>query len=309
MTTSIELSVAICTRNRHLDLWKCLDSLAKQVNMSTDQIEVIIVDDGETDSAWLDRADRLLSINNMQLRYFKKESSEAGLLKSRIKSVEISNYETLLFLDDDVELEHNYLEVLKQTLINYSNAVGISGADQGFSCSTKGRIMMILSGRSSLSPGKYSLSGFASAMNVWNKQKGIFKTEFLHGCNMCYRKSALLDIEAVEWLQGYSLGEDLYISSLAGKHGDMYVNPSLKLIHHGSPTSRDKVEVVSYTKIINHYHLLKVRGKRNYFRYIMLKWTAGFLSIEARIHRNNEAYTGYKKGTAQLRNLFLSKGT
>ncbi|MFF2909790.1 glycosyltransferase family A protein [Paenibacillus sp. NPDC057934] len=304
MGNSIELSVAICTRNRHKDLMKCVESISRQTNMEEDSIEVIIVDDGDTDRDWLDHAGSLINKGNMYLRYYKKDPSEAGLIKSRVKSIEISSYETILFIDDDVELSANYLDVLKQTLISYPEAVGISGADQGLSCSLKGRFMMILSGRSLFSPGKYSLSGFASAMNLWNIQKNVFRTEFLHGCNMCYRKQYLSEIEAVSWLQGYSLGEDLYISALAGKHGPMYVNPDLKLIHHGSPTSRDNAEQVAHTKIINHFHLLKTRNKANYFRYFMLRWTAGFLSLEAKFNRNHEAYLGYKKGKEELRSLF-----
>lgn len=306
MGISMELSVAICTRNRHDDLLKCIESITAQTNVEDDHIEVLIVDDGDTNIEWLEYVRGLINKKNMYLQYYKKEKSEAGLIKSRIKSVEISKYDSILFLDDDVELSSNYFETLKLTLIAYPEAAGLSGVDQGFSCSTKGRIMMLISGRSLFSPGKYSLSGFASAMNVWYKQKNIFKTEFLHGCNMWYRKKALSEIEAVDWLQGYSLGEDLYISSLAGKHGTMYVNPSLKLVHHGSPTSRDKVEQVSYTKIINHFHLLKVRNKANYFRYLMLKWTVGFLTIEAKLSRNTEAYTGYRKGNERLRSLFKS---
>ncbi|KGE18263.1 hypothetical protein PWYN_27435 [Paenibacillus wynnii] len=300
------MSVAICTRNRHEDLWKCIESISKQKSINNDQIEIIIIDDGETSKDWLQNAGDLLISNNMDLRYLPKKESESGLIKSRIKSVEFSKYENLLFLDDDVELEQDYFLTLKKTLSNYPDAVGISGADQGFVCTPKGRLLMLLSGRSHFSPGKLSWSGFASAMNMWNKHSNVFKTEFLHGCNMCYRKKYLSDIKDVEWLKGYSLGEDLYISYLAGNHGSMYVNPDLKLLHHGSPTSRDKAEFVSYTKIINHFHLLKTRNKVNLFRYLMLRWTACFLSIEAKLKRNDEAYSGYRKGTKELRNLFAA---
>ncbi len=304
MSAIIELSVAICTRNRHEDLWKCIESIAVQQGITNDRIEVIIVDDGDTDAEWLEKANELLGNNNIEFRYFRKERSEAGLIKSRIKSVEISKYEDLLFLDDDVELAQNYFMTLKKTLADYPDAVGISGVDQGLSYTAKGRAVMLLSGRSRLSPGKLSFSGFAAAMNTWSKHTNVFRTEFLHGCNMFFRKRYLSEVEAVDWLQGYSLGEDLYVSYLAGTHGNMYVNPALKLIHHGSPTSRDKIELVSYTNIINHYHLLKTRNKLNTFGYLMLRWTAGFLSLEAKIKNNEEAYTGYKRGAEKLKALY-----
>ncbi|MCL6602552.1 MAG: glycosyltransferase family 2 protein [Paenibacillus sp.] len=306
MNPTIEMSVAICTRNRHADLKKCIESISRQNNIGSDLIEIIIVDDGDTSSEWLQKAEKLLNQNNMELRYFRKEGSEAGLIKSRIKSIEISKYENLLFLDDDVELEQDYFSILKKTVADFPDAVGISGADQGFVCTPKGRLIMLLSGRSLFSPGKLSWSGFASAMNTWNQRKKVFKTEFLHGCNMFYRKKSLAEIKDVEWLKGYSLGEDLYISYLAGNHGSMYVNPELKLLHHGSPTSRDKAEFVSYTKIINHFHLLKTRNKVNLFRYLMLRWTASFLSLEAKVQHNHEAYTGYRKGTKELSSLFTA---
>lgn len=302
MTTTFAMSVVICTRNRHEDLWRTLTSIARQTGMEKDEIEIWIVDDGDTDERWLSRARSLLP-STMHLRYYAKPREEAGLLRSRIKSLELSSHEILLFLDDDVELQKDYFQVLKTTWRTYPDAVGISGADQGFVCSPKGRALMLLSGRGAWSPGNLSRSGFASSMNTWNRQKTVFRTEFLHGCNMCYRKSALSGVECVDWLTGYSLGEDLYLSHLAGRQGPMYVNPELKLLHYGSPVSRDKEEAVAYTKVINHFRLLELRRKRGLWHIGMLLWTILFLYGEKRIQGNKEAAMGYRRGIRQLRSL------
>ncbi|WP_156130235.1 glycosyltransferase family 2 protein [Paenibacillus durus] len=300
MNGSMTLSIAICTRNRHEDLRKCLKSIFSQRDIAGAVIEILIIDDGDTQESWLDEVRRELP-PGMELGYHRKNREEAGLLKSRIYATHASKYETLLFLDDDVELEADYLAVLLRTFERYPDAVGVGGVDQSFSCSLKGRLLMLISGRSRFDPGKLSYSGFASAMNLWNRQKRVFRTEFLHGCNMCFRKSALRDVKVVEWLNGYSLGEDLYLSYLAGLHGPMIINPELKLVHHGSPASRDKEEQVAYTKVINHYELLKLRTGITPFRYAMLLWTAGFLYAETALRRRKEASSGYLRGIRELR--------
>lgn len=302
MSNSMTLSVAICTRNRHDDLRKCLSSIFKQRDIEKTAVEIMIVDDGDTEEAWLAEVRQEMPAG-MELVYHRKKREEAGLLKSRIFSVNASKYDTLLFLDDDVELDSGYFAGLMRTFERYPDVVGVSGVDQGFSCSLKGRLLMLASGRSRLAPGKLSYSGFASAMNLWNRQKKVFRTEFLHGCNMCYRKSALQGVEPVEWLNGYSLGEDLYLSYLASLHGPMVVNPELKLMHYASPASRDKEEIVAYTKVMNHYELLKLRKGVTPFRYAMLLWTTGFLYLETVLKRRKEASSGFRRGIRELRGV------
>ncbi|NGM85036.1 glycosyltransferase family 2 protein [Paenibacillus sp. 7124] len=309
MSDSLTLSVAICTRNRHEDMRKCLISIFGQQGIAGSAIEILIIDDGDTEEAWLEEVRKEMP-SNMELSYHKKKREEAGLLRSRIYATHASRSETLLFLDDDVELEPDYLAVLLETFKRYPDAVGVGGVDQSFSCSLKGRLLMLISGRSRFAPGKLSYSGFASSMNLWNRQKKIFRTEFLHGCNMCFRKSALRDVEPVEWLNGYSLGEDLYLSYLASLYGPMVINPGLKLIHHGSPASRDKEELVAYTKVINHYELLKLRtGRLTPFRYAMLLWTTLFLYAETAFKRRKEASTGYLRGIRELRSVLARSGS
>ena len=299
MNTAFELSVAICTRNRHEDLWNCLKSIGIQKNVGNDLFDVMIVDDGDTSKEWIESAGKLLP-DNMVLSYYRKPKEDAGLLKSRLLSVDLARNELLLFLDDDVECEEDYFYQLKKTFQLYPDAVGISGADQGFVSSTKGRMLAVVSGQGHPSVGKLSWGGFASSMNRWNKSKVIFETEFLHGCNMCYRKSALREVQAVDWLNGYSLGEDLYLSFLAGHYGKMYVNPELKLVHHGSPTSRDKREIVAYTKILNHYYLLQLNKNKGKFHYFMFLWTAYFLYFEQKLQKNKEAANGFRRGIREL---------
>ncbi|WP_310550516.1 glycosyltransferase family 2 protein [Paenibacillus glufosinatiresistens] len=293
------LSIAICTRNRHDDLLRCLKSLYSQ-RIEDARIELMLIDDGETSRSWLDGA-REQAPEWVDLIYYRKNPAEAGLIRSRLYAVRAARNEMLLFLDDDVELAPDYLSQLRATLAAHPEAVGVGGVDQGFSCSLKGRMLMLLSGRGRLSPGKLSYSGFASSMNLWNRQKRTFRTEFLHGCNMCFRRSALSGAEAEEWLTGYSLGEDLYLSFIAGRSGPMLVNPAMRLLHHGSPASRDRREQVSYSKVVNHYELLRLRTPMTRLRYGMLLWTVGFLYAETRLRRDAEASRGYRRGLERLR--------
>jgi hypothetical protein len=122
-------------------------------------------------------------------------------------------------------------------------------------------------------PGCLSPSGFTGAMVRWPSVGAPFTSEFLSGCNMSFRRSALEDIRAVPWLRGYSLGEDVYISTIAGAKGALVVDPALRVRHAGSVVARESPETTGLFVILNPYHLLRLRGGR-WWNYLALHWTA-----------------------------------
>ncbi|MFB5761816.1 glycosyltransferase family 2 protein [Paenibacillus medicaginis] len=289
----IALSIAICTRNREDDLKRCISSIAQsKLPASGLQAEVLIVDDGSLTEAFLKQQEQVLKPTGMELRYHRKE--QPGLWLSRVKTVEIARGHIILFLDDDVELPADYIQNLMHTYAEYPQAAGIGGIALGMSNSFFGTIRCLLSFQQSPFKGKLSLSGQSGSMYNWHKARKTFKTEFFHGCNMSFRKDAIRELKPVPWLQSYSIGEDLLLSSIALKNGPLYINPLLKLLHHESPSSRDNMEHVAYTRVMNHIHLLK-HEQSGPIKYAALCWTTLYLMFRERPKKNNSAIKGYKK--------------
>jgi len=291
------LSVVICTRNRVNDLTRCIHSIAGQDLSPTCEVEVIIVDDGNLPGHILEEFEMLLDKKGYSFVYYNK--SVPGLWLSRVKAVEQASMDIILFLDDDVEIPVHYFSTLIQTYHDYPDSVGVGGVALGMKNSFLGTIRCLLSFQQSLSSGKLSLSGQAGSMYNWHKAKKIFKTEFQHGCNMSFKKAAIHGLRPVPWLKSYSVGEDILMSRIARAKGQLYINPELKLIHHESPASRDNMEDVAYTRVLNHVYLLKDK-KSGPVGYLALLWTTFYFILREMPRKNTPAIDGYKKGLKQI---------
>lgn len=105
------ISVIIPTYNEESVISDCLDSLSKQ---SMRDFEVIVVDDGSTDST-MDRI-RNLQITNNKLQIFKQEHKGAG--SARNKGAKHALGDILVFVDADMTFDKNFLRKLVNPIIN-----------------------------------------------------------------------------------------------------------------------------------------------------------------------------------------------
>ncbi len=304
MQHQLGLSIAICTRNRPDDLIRCVSSIVEQ-QMPSNPIEIMLMDDGElTISDWL-KLNALITHTPIELRYHKK--LQPGLLFSRMESLAASSYELLLFLDDDVELDADYLMRLVQIYQADAGISGVGGRDRliepaGLAWSVFCRVFLYSSGDS----GKLSRSGYGGSMPEWVTNKESFATEFLLGCNMSFRKSALDALKAVDWLQSYSLGEDIYLSHIAMQTGKLIISPQLTVKHNQSRLSRDNDEQVAYTEIVNHFHLLELKNATAR-QHVYQLWTACGLFIRSIIKRDlHFRVKGYRRAIGFIANRLFT---
>nr|WP_232058214.1 glycosyltransferase family 2 protein [Cohnella abietis] len=284
--------MSICTRNRHEDLERCIHSISMQNPQFP--VEVLIVDDGEIPETLLTDFEIILSNPNFELHYYKKQIP--GLIHSRVETIRLAKHEVILFLDDDVELASGYLDRLMDLYNRYPDAAGVGGRDVLLGTSFIWRMFCKVFLYGSNKPGKLSLSGYGGSMTLWCLMKEPFQTEYLVGCNMSFRRGALLDLQPVPWLIGYSVGEDLYLTQVARCYGQVWLDPDLKVIHHQSSQSRDKVKQVAYSDIVNHYYLLRENGSA-FWRYICLLWTSIGLLIRSMLRKaHRPKRSGYWSG-------------
>jgi glycosyltransferase involved in cell wall biosynthesis len=289
------ITVAVCTRDRHDDLERCIRSVAAQSVIFP--VEILIMDDGNVPTWLLNKLSIDLNNPNINLSYYKKQLK--GLLRSRIETVEKAKHEIILFVDDDVELGNGYLCKLENLFSRFPGAVGFGGRDVHIGSSFIWSLFCNIFLYGARQPGKLSLSGYGGSMIKWGTMKAPFQTEYLAGCNMAFRRIALLGLRPVEWLSGYSLGEDIYLTQFASRQGQIWVDPDLIVVHHQTSCSRDQIEKVAYTEIVNHYYLLHDNMNKSsrsiYFFYLL--WTAFGLLIRALLKKKYRIKaTGYWRG-------------
>lgn len=290
------LTIVICTRNRPHDIIKCALSIATQSITSKKSINVLIIDDGDLANPVINELREILF--DYCFNYYKKEVP--GLLLSRIFAIFSLNSEYILFIDDDVILEYNYLDILKKTYEQNLEIVGVSGIDLLLDFPnifkwTYHTLFLLKSGN----PGKLSLTSYGESMQYWRKKTNIFSTEFLSGCNMSFKRISLLEIKPVDWLNGYSLGEDVYLSFIARNCGKLIINPDLKVKHFQSQTSRDKIEEVAFNEIINHHNLLEMQNAESW-KLLLHGWTIFGIILKTFLSLNFKKIKGYSRAVLNL---------
>lgn len=290
-----DVSIVIPTRNRIKDLTVCIESISKQTQLENISMELWIVDDGDIPEDKLAYYRKILSsLPQAELHYHRK--NKPGLWHSRYEALELINAEIMLNLDDDAELYDSlYIRRLLDTYAADDSIVGVGGVAKITENNMPNRLFGMLTGQMSGSPGRLSASMFAGSLFLWGEKEHIFETDFFHGCNMSFRRSALRDIKPYPWMTSYSIAEDIYLSHLASRYGKLVINPAMEILHHESPGSRDNEGVVAQATAINHYYLLNLR-KAPMMNYVALIWTLGCLTCKATLKRNFKAVIGYAKG-------------
>jgi GT2 family glycosyltransferase len=276
------LTVAVCSRNRPDDLKRCLASVATAVKHSKEvDVDILIIDDGVSDPSGLASIKEIVHSCGCLCAYFNK-SECPGLIYSRLAAIERAHGDAILFLDDDAEVEQNYLEQLAHCFQRYPSVVGVGGIDLFLPPKhplwrVASRVFFWDSGRS----GKLAWSGLNGSIWRWQGETAAFETEYLSGCNMCFRSSSIRHAEAVEWLRGYSNGEDVYLSCMARRSAPsarLLVDPQLRVRHHRSPLSRPDAAECIYRGLINTYHILRLSNVSR-LRYCALVWSGLGLSL------------------------------
>lgn len=271
------LTVAICTRHRPADLRRAVLSVVG-ATLPPVPVEVLIVDDGD---APLDASDLEAMVMGRGYPFrCLHNAGPHGLIHGRVLAIREAKHEVVLFLDDDVEIDPQYLTRLAEAYASHPDAAGIGGIDaliggKGTLSQIYRRIFLLESNH----PGRFSSSGFTGSMDYWALQDRPFETEFLSGCNMSFRKAALAALRPPPWLEGYSHGEDIFLSLAARASGALFVDPELRVDHHRSPESRVPSVKTAYTSIRNISHLLQVRRSSGW-AYAALFWTTSGLIVK-----------------------------
>jgi GT2 family glycosyltransferase len=281
------LTIAVCTRDRPADLARCLRSVTRaRFPRAAGFVHVLVVDDGALAAPDVEALGALVGPWGARFAYARVAGAR-GLFGARLAARDAAEGEVILFLDDDVEIGTEYLTRLVARYTEWPDAAGIGGVDEltrpyRFVRRVFDRVFLFDSGHA----GRLSPSGFTSSIRRWSGERAAFPSEYLSGSNMSFRREALRPVAVVHWLEGYSLGEDVYLSHVARGSGPLWVDPALAVQHHRSPAARVADGALAYVTVMNPYRLLVARQAR-WWNYLALVWTTlGLLLKDAvRPHR------------------------
>lgn len=239
------VALVICTKDRPDDLRRALGSVKIQTRLP-DQVVIV---DGSTTGATEEMVPQIRNLFVCDLVY---RRTQPGLTRQRNVAISEINpeMEFAMFIDDDVELQQDYVEEVVIAFRRFPEALGVGAAILNQPKVT--RKLDLLLGLDAKEGGRV-LSNGVNTMRVLGEKEG--PVEWLSGCSMSFRTSVFADCRFDERRPGNSLGEDVDFSMRVRSYGDLIWTDKTGLMHYVSQINRDNARRLG-TQLIHHRLLL-----------------------------------------------------
>jgi len=298
---TVSSSVIICTRNRTADLVHALNSLAQQTELPT---ELIIVDSSTTPVQGEESFASVFSPNYFPATQLKYLHTGPGLPYQRNIGIAHATCAVVHFLDDDVELDANYLQSMNSVFNNNPHFAGGMGTVCNIPDSYRYKAYCMLSRvfllQRNFASGNFTLSGLPTHAYGNNKFASV---EALGGCCMAYRRTVFQKHLFDEKLGGYAFMEDCDFSRRVSFDAPLFFNPDAKMLHFASPLARDGVVKNRAMYAYNYTYLFfKNVYPRNRLKIVFYCWSVIGLFVVAIAKRDWLGMRGYVQG---LRNYYF----
>lgn len=271
----MKTSVIIPTYNRKDDLVFCLDSLKNQ-ELKPD--EILIVDDSSNN----DIKNYILEITfefqniNINLIYVRNNKGRS-LTKARNLGVKKSTGDIIIFLDDDVILESEYI---KKTVEMYSSCPDLLGT-QGFITNfpQTGRILNIINRIFFLEHIEKDRCRVLPSTRITypknNKNMKSLFCEWLSGSNHSYRRKIFQEYEYDENMVRYSYKEDADLSCRIHKKypNTLMLIPEARCVHNVSTQGRILIKEQIFMDIGYTYYFFHKNIQNTFINRAIFRWS------------------------------------
>ncbi len=245
------VSVIVATRNRTDDLESLLESLKRQ---TVRPVEVIISDGGDDRSTERLCEETRAERPDLGVVYLKAPAIGATAQRNFAIDHLGDEADAVLFADDDVVLEREYIEVLSAVLERDTRrqVAGVAGVSMPLQKATESAYaaycrFFLLGGRPT---GRMLSSGVNLAPG-----EGCAAADWLFGCAM-YRRELFPELKWASEMTGYALYDDVDLSLRARAAGSLVVCSSAQLEHRHSAGGRESRRQIAGKSVVNRYWLV-----------------------------------------------------
>lgn len=200
----MKISIVIPTFNRKRLLEKCLHSLINQ-DYSESDFEIIICDDGSTDTTEAMVAEAIKSNKKYTIKYLKQ--SNQGPAVARNMGIDSSKGKVIAFTDDDCQPDRNWLKQIEASF-QKGDIVGVGGVTYSIS--------------QEITPFTHQIE---------NSERWSFPT-----CNVAYKRDILIKVGKFDPAFPFT-NEDAYISWKMENAGEVVHNSKMKVLHPPRPVT------------------------------------------------------------------------
>ncbi|MEW6195438.1 MAG: glycosyltransferase [Bacteroidota bacterium] len=231
----LRVSVVICTYNREKFLPKALASLVEQT-IEPDNYEIVIVNNNSTDSTEQISKEFISHHPRLNVKYVVEPKK--GLSAARNRGIIESSSDLIAFIDDDAEVEKNYLK----TAINFFDeypAISAMG----------GKVIPVYETGAEpkwLSP---PLWGLVTKVDWGNKTRKYPPSKYPAGCSMVFRKNVFDEVGMFN-TDLYLRSDDKYIFRQLEKFSKKFLYYPKLIVRHNIDAYRVTLESVKKISLI-----------------------------------------------------------
>jgi glycosyltransferase involved in cell wall biosynthesis len=280
--TAPTLAVLIPTLNRPRDLEIAIKTLLEQTRYPQ---ELIIVDQSKTDES--ERCVHKLFAEHpkaaqIALRYT-RDSRINGLTMARNFALNQTHCDVVLFLDDDVELEPDFVERLLEGYQEDPSVTGISGIITNYTAGTGGyRLWQALFVHGPFRDERQEIYHRADSLRAAGR---IPVTRFGGGL-MSFRASKIEGLQFDKNLRGACEGEDVDFCMHLPPGARLEIDPRARLVHNASPAAR-RVEHWSASVVRGTSYLYYRNWQSHSFAFAWLMMGFGMIALAAALKRGS----------------------
>ena len=255
-----DTSIVIPTYNRSNDLKIVLGSI---MALSKKPREIIVTDQSE------DQKVKNLCKKYKLVKYIRSSPPSITIARNvGIKNAS-KHSKIIVFLDDDVTLDKDYLEKILEVYNMYPNAKGVSGfwSARGLLNFNKWPVWKKIFFYIEQQIKRLFLIGYFEKDKI--KIKGpfcntypissnkIIHAEWLKGMNMSYKREVFQKVKFDENLLGYTVVEDIGFSYSVNNffQNSLYTTPFAKIEHRFSQKERYDFYKMMYINMVDHFYL------------------------------------------------------
>lgn len=263
----MNISVIIPTYNRVNDLEVALDSILSQTLLP---IEIIIVD--QSDDKNTEKLSHLNKYKILNIKYIKLEIKSSTIARQVWMENLSSESEIMVFFDDDVKLEKNYLEEIFNFMKTNSKILWWWWNIINFPI--KKNIINDL-GDIIFRNSKIS-NEFCTTNAQYKNEKKIQNVSSIIWCNMFFKSELAKKYSFESWMKKCWDADDTFFSYQINKDNpkSLFYLPTAKLYHFQSPAGR-MIKIEKFKQIL--YHRYVFWRKYNFPILTYYWWTIWFL--------------------------------
>ena len=271
----MNVSVVIATINREKELKLCINSINSQTILPK---EIIIVDDGNLNPENI----KQVIADDIAYKYHRKD--KPSLSASRNMGAELAESELILFLDDDMILEPNYIEEIINVFANDKNKElgGVSGVIVNRKKAPHflkywEKVFLHNLGR----PGQILPWGFYSKIDGIDR---VIEADWVPGGLSCFRREVFKDFQLYDFEEFNHRGgrhglADIEFCLRINKRYKFAGTPFAKLYHYTPQDSKEKSYRKGYKKAFNHGIIFQKYSKKTLINILCFLWAMAGLIL------------------------------